>query len=295
MAPESERRKWSRCRGALGLALLFDALGLAGLLTGSLLETEVSDLLIYLGGVGVFFSLPWWVFWHVGNQEVPREELRDDVGLGWRSGDAWSLESWRARRLALLARAFSAHFSLSSSAASVPSQGGRPRAHFAASSVNRPSETEKQLRDDISDTAGASFTSPPVDSSSSATVVQGLPESPRTQDRGVQVSSKSLLSRKVLKLIHRSETVESTPSQDRGKQKHSKSLIPQRVLNIITRSETIDITSSQDRGKPGSSKSLLPQNGLDTLTRSETGGSARPQDQEKPESSKTLLPQNDQN
>ncbi|KAM3827008.1 transmembrane protein 238-like [Vipera latastei] len=145
------RRKGSRCRGALGLALLFDALGLAGLLVGGLLETSVSDLLIYLGGVGIFFSLPWWVFWHVGNLEVPPDELRDDVGLGSRSGDAWSLESWRARRLARLTRAFSAHFSLPSATASTsfPSQAGRPRAHFAASSISvataggGPDEAEK--------------------------------------------------------------------------------------------------------------------------------------------------------
>ncbi|ETE55799.1 Transmembrane protein, partial [Ophiophagus hannah] len=77
MAAEAGRRKRSRCRCALGLALLFDALGLAGVLVGGLLETHVSDLLIYLGGVAAFFSLPWWVFWHVGNLEVPLEELRD--------------------------------------------------------------------------------------------------------------------------------------------------------------------------------------------------------------------------
>lgn len=150
MASEAPRRKWGRCGGALALALFFDALGLAGMLVGSLLDTSISDLLIYLGGVGVFFSLPWWVFWHVGNLEVPLDELRDDVGLGSRSGDAWSLESWRARRLALLARAFSTHFSLPSAIASssVPSQAGRLRAHFAASSISTstgggPDEAEK--------------------------------------------------------------------------------------------------------------------------------------------------------
>ncbi|KAL7979164.1 hypothetical protein Chor_015188 [Crotalus horridus] len=143
MASETLGRKWGRCGCALGLALFFDALGLAGLVVGSLLDTSVSDLLIYLGGVSVFFSLPWWVFWHVGNLEVPPDELRDDVGLGSRSGDAWSLESWRVRRLALLARAFSTHFSLPSAIASssAPSQAGRLRAHFAASSISTSTST----------------------------------------------------------------------------------------------------------------------------------------------------------
>ncbi|XP_070811359.1 transmembrane protein 238-like [Pituophis catenifer annectens] len=185
------RRKRSRCRCALGLALLFDALGLAGLLVGGLLETEVSDLLIYLGGVGVFFSLPWWVFWHVGNLEVPAEELRDDVGLSWRSADAWSLESWRARRLALLARAFSAHFSLPSAAASasVPSQVGRLRAHFAASTsvISHPSELETLQRPSrIQESSSQAPSLPGLSSSSAGTTAPQ--DSPETQDRGTQTS-----------------------------------------------------------------------------------------------------------
>lgn len=177
MASEAPRHKWGRCGGALGLALFFDALGFAGMLVGSFLDTSVSDLLIYLGGVSVFFSLPWWVFWHVGNLEVPPDELRDDVGLGSRSGDAWSLESWRARRLALLARAFSTHFSLPSAVAScsVPSQAGRLRAHFAASSIStstgggpdeaeklqQPSQQSQPPQDGASDPALARASTPP--------------------------------------------------------------------------------------------------------------------------------------
>ncbi|XP_070616332.1 transmembrane protein 238-like [Erythrolamprus reginae] len=189
---EAPRRKRSRCRCALGLALLFDALGLAGLLLGGLLESAVSDLLIYLGGVGVFFSLPWWVFWHVGNLEVPAEELRDDVGLGWRSADAWSLESWRARRLALLARAFSAHFSLPSAgtSASSRSQVGRPHARFAASAAStrgsdvlsaRPSEAEELQRplqvtqDEAVDTATLARATPPFSLPATSFVSVGTP------------------------------------------------------------------------------------------------------------------------
>ncbi|XP_058013737.1 transmembrane protein 238-like [Ahaetulla prasina] len=204
------RRKRSRCRCALGLALLFDALGLAGLLLGGLLETEVSDLLIYLGGVAVFFSLPWWVFWHVGNLEVPAEELRDDVGLALRSGgDAWSMESWRARRLARLARVFSTHFSLpsASASASVPSQVGRPRAHFAAPTggIGRPSETEKlqepsqESQEGVSPLESSSQPSSLFSSAAAAaagtTAPQELPETPETQDRGTQTSFFKIIGR----------------------------------------------------------------------------------------------------
>ncbi|KAG8145576.1 hypothetical protein E2320_012092 [Naja naja] len=219
MAAEAPRRKRSRCRCALGLALLFDALGLAGVLVGGLLETDVSDLLIYLGGVAAFFSLPWWVFWHVGNLEVPLEELRDDVGLGWRSADAWSLESWRARRLALLARAFSGHFSLpsASASASTQSQVGRLRAHFAAStsggssSSSRPSRAEKkklqqqqqqqrpsQIQDSGSDaelrSARLPFSLPAFSFSSAGPAAsQDLPGRSHSKDRGKQESSRSLI------------------------------------------------------------------------------------------------------
>ncbi|KAM6424453.1 uncharacterized protein PHA67_004995 [Liasis olivaceus] len=144
MAAEAPAPRRSRCRVALWLALLFGALGAAGLLAGACLDTAVSDLLVYLGGVGVFFSLPWWVFWVVGNLEVPPDELRDDVGLGARRGrgagaDGGSLESWRARRLARLARVFSARSSLPSSAASVASHADRPHARFASASASASS------------------------------------------------------------------------------------------------------------------------------------------------------------
>uniref|UniRef100_K7GAJ1 Transmembrane protein 238 n=1 Tax=Pelodiscus sinensis TaxID=13735 RepID=K7GAJ1_PELSI len=70
-----------RCVAAFWLALAFDALGLAVLLTGVFADLFFSDLLIYAGGIGIFLSLIWWVFWYAGNLEVPPAELRDDVGL----------------------------------------------------------------------------------------------------------------------------------------------------------------------------------------------------------------------
>ncbi|XP_068279069.1 transmembrane protein 238-like [Nyctibius grandis] len=80
-----------RCVAAFWLALAFDALGLAVLLAGVFADVFFSDLLIYAGGIGIFLSLIWWVFWYAGNLEVPLEELRDDVGLAPPKGRGDSL------------------------------------------------------------------------------------------------------------------------------------------------------------------------------------------------------------
>ncbi|XP_068002983.1 transmembrane protein 238-like [Melanerpes formicivorus] len=80
-----------RCVVAFWLALAFDALGLAVLLAGVFADVFFSDLLIYAGGIGIFLSLIWWVFWYAGNLEVPLEELRDDVGLAPPKGRGDSL------------------------------------------------------------------------------------------------------------------------------------------------------------------------------------------------------------
>ncbi|XP_015270980.1 PREDICTED: transmembrane protein 238-like [Gekko japonicus] len=75
------RRRVGRCAASFWLALAFDAVGLAILLGGVFADVFFSDLLIYGGGIGIFLSLVWWVFWYVGNLEVPPAELQDDVGL----------------------------------------------------------------------------------------------------------------------------------------------------------------------------------------------------------------------
>uniref|UniRef100_A0A803SXE4 Transmembrane protein 238 like n=1 Tax=Anolis carolinensis TaxID=28377 RepID=A0A803SXE4_ANOCA len=71
-----ESAAMGRCRGAFWMALLFDMAGLSLLLMGALSDVFFADLLIYSGGVGLLFSLLWWVFWYVGNLEVPPDELR---------------------------------------------------------------------------------------------------------------------------------------------------------------------------------------------------------------------------
>lgn len=78
---EGAPRGLGRCRAAFWLALAFDAAGFTALLAGVFADVFFADLLIYGGGVGVFLSLLWWVFWYVGNLEVPPAELQDDVGL----------------------------------------------------------------------------------------------------------------------------------------------------------------------------------------------------------------------
>ncbi|CAM5086909.1 unnamed protein product [Natator depressus] len=80
-----------RCVAAFWLALAFDAVGLVVLLTGVFANLFFSDLLIYAGGIGIFLSLIWWVFWYAGNLEVPPAELCDDVGLGPPKGRGDSL------------------------------------------------------------------------------------------------------------------------------------------------------------------------------------------------------------
>uniref|UniRef100_A0A670JN83 Transmembrane protein 238 like n=1 Tax=Podarcis muralis TaxID=64176 RepID=A0A670JN83_PODMU len=111
-----------RCAGAFWMALLFDAVGLAILLVGVFVDVFFADLLIYGGGVGIFFSLLWWVFWYVGNLEVPAAELQDDVGL-------------RRHGLARLVRNLSMRFSGPFTAFSRSPEcqpGSVRRAHFAS-------------------------------------------------------------------------------------------------------------------------------------------------------------------
>ncbi|KAJ1174043.1 hypothetical protein NDU88_005867 [Pleurodeles waltl] len=70
-----------RCAYSFWLAVVFDVIGLAVLLTGVFANVYFYDFLIYAGAIIIFLSLIWWVFWYTGNIEVPPEELLDDVGL----------------------------------------------------------------------------------------------------------------------------------------------------------------------------------------------------------------------
>ncbi|XP_053132428.1 transmembrane protein 238-like [Hemicordylus capensis] len=71
-----------RCAGSFWLALAFDGAGLALLLCGVFADLFFADMLLYGGGLILFLSLVWWVFWYVGNLEVPLDQLlqQDDAG-----------------------------------------------------------------------------------------------------------------------------------------------------------------------------------------------------------------------
>ncbi|KAK5880904.1 hypothetical protein CesoFtcFv8_021765 [Champsocephalus esox] len=70
-----------RCKCSFWFAVAHDILGTLLMLVGVFGGLVVHDLFIYGGGIVIFFSLIWWVFWYSGNIEVPPEELEDDVGL----------------------------------------------------------------------------------------------------------------------------------------------------------------------------------------------------------------------
>ncbi|KAI4789689.1 hypothetical protein KUCAC02_031664 [Chaenocephalus aceratus] len=70
-----------RCKCSFWFAVAHDILGTFLMLVGVFGGLVVHDLFIYGGGIIIFFSLIWWVFWYSGNIEVPPEELEDDVGL----------------------------------------------------------------------------------------------------------------------------------------------------------------------------------------------------------------------
>ncbi|XP_074014856.1 LOW QUALITY PROTEIN: transmembrane protein 238-like [Numenius arquata] len=116
-----------RCVAAFWLALAFDALGLAVLLAGVFADVFFSDLLIYAGGIGIFLSLIWWVFWYAGNLEVPPEELRDDVGLALPKGGGDSLLRGLVHGLSLRLSSAFAPASRSRAAAAADLELQRPR------------------------------------------------------------------------------------------------------------------------------------------------------------------------
>lgn len=86
-----------RCSCAFWLAVAFDVCGLIVLLLGVFLDVFFYDFLIYAGAIIIFLSLIWWVFWYVGNIEVPPEDLEDDVGLLKKKGLAGVVRRFSSR------------------------------------------------------------------------------------------------------------------------------------------------------------------------------------------------------
>ncbi|XP_029934129.1 transmembrane protein 238-like [Myripristis murdjan] len=81
--PVMERRYGGvgRCKCSFWFAVAHDILGVLIMMVGVFGGLVIHDLFIYAGGIIIFFSLIWWVFWYSGNIDVPPEELEDDVGL----------------------------------------------------------------------------------------------------------------------------------------------------------------------------------------------------------------------
>ncbi len=83
MEPVQEKRHGGvgRCKFSFWFAVAHDILGVLIIMVGVFAGLVIHDLFIYAGGIIIFLSLIWWVFWYAGNIDVPPEELEDDVGL----------------------------------------------------------------------------------------------------------------------------------------------------------------------------------------------------------------------
>ncbi|XP_053708363.1 transmembrane protein 238-like [Synchiropus splendidus] len=82
MNSEGERRYGGvgRCKCSFWFAVAHDILGVFIMMVGLFGGLVVHDLFIYAGGIIIFLSLIWWLFWYSGNIDVPPEDLEDDVG-----------------------------------------------------------------------------------------------------------------------------------------------------------------------------------------------------------------------
>lgn len=70
-----------RCTCPFWFAVSHIILGVIIMMVGTFAGFFIHDLILYAGAIIIFLSLIWWVFWYVGNIDVPPEELADDVGL----------------------------------------------------------------------------------------------------------------------------------------------------------------------------------------------------------------------
>lgn len=70
-----------RCKCPFWFAVCHIILGVGIMMVGTFAGFFIHDLILYAGAIIIFLSLIWWVFWYVGNVDVPSGELTDDVGL----------------------------------------------------------------------------------------------------------------------------------------------------------------------------------------------------------------------
>ncbi|KAF7655549.1 hypothetical protein LDENG_00054400 [Lucifuga dentata] len=64
-----------RCQTFFHLAVLLDVAGLLIFFVGLFAPLRFWDFLIFSGPLVVFLSLVFWIFWYLGNIEVPAEEF----------------------------------------------------------------------------------------------------------------------------------------------------------------------------------------------------------------------------
>lgn len=125
------RRLVGRCPIFFLLALCFDLLGVALILTGVFANLKLDgrsfgEFLIYSGGILIFFSLMWWMIWYSFNLEVSMEDLLKE-----------NLPSPKRSNLRQLARKFSERLSKRTRRKRVKVRGGLP--FGVSSSPNPPS------------------------------------------------------------------------------------------------------------------------------------------------------------
>ncbi|CAI9558569.1 unnamed protein product [Staurois parvus] len=115
------RRLVGRCPVLFLLALCFDVLGVALILTGVFANLQLQGrsfgefIIYYSGGILVFFSLLWWLFWYSFNLEVSMEDLLKE-----------NLASPKKSNLRQLARKFSERLSNRGRRTMVKGRGGLP-------------------------------------------------------------------------------------------------------------------------------------------------------------------------
>lgn len=125
------RRLVGRCPVLFLLALCFDMLGVALILTGIFANLQLDgrsfgEFIIYGGGILIFFSLLWWMIWYAFNLEVSMEDLLKE-----------NFASPKKRNLRHLARKFSERLSQTGRRKMVKVRGGLP--FGVSSSPNPPS------------------------------------------------------------------------------------------------------------------------------------------------------------